>query len=91
MRQIVFSSGLKPTSIFVILLSKDGFKSDCPETKFQTITSSGKTEKVTVQSSIAKLRIVTSNQRIKYQLPQFNQIKEHKHYYTSMENYVLSY
>ena len=28
------------TSIFVILPSQDGFKSDCPETKFQTITSS---------------------------------------------------
>ena len=24
--------------IFVILQSQDGFKSDCPETKFQTIT-----------------------------------------------------
>ena len=30
--------GLKATGIFVILLSRDGFKCD-PETKFQTITS----------------------------------------------------
>ena len=27
------------TGIFVILLSQDGFGSDCPETKLQTITS----------------------------------------------------
>ena len=39
MRQIVLSSGFKATIIFVILLSQDGFESDCPETKFQIITS----------------------------------------------------
>ena len=27
------SSGLKATSIFIILLSRDGFERDCPETK----------------------------------------------------------
>ena len=30
---------LKAAGICVILLSQDGFKNDCPETKFQTITS----------------------------------------------------
>ena len=39
MRQIVLRSGFKATIIFVILLSQGGFESDCPETKFQTITS----------------------------------------------------
>ena len=34
----VWSFGLKATGIFVILLSQDGFESDCPETKFQSIT-----------------------------------------------------
>ena len=31
---------MKATGIFVILVSQDGFESDCPETKFQTATSS---------------------------------------------------
>ena len=31
---------MKATGIFVILLSQVGFETDCPETKFQTITSS---------------------------------------------------
>ena len=35
----VQSSGLKATGIFVILLNQDGFESNYPETKFQTITS----------------------------------------------------
>ena len=35
----VKSSGLRGTGIFVILLSQDGFESDRPESKFQTITS----------------------------------------------------
>ena len=30
---------MKATRIFVILLSQDGFESNCPETKFQTILS----------------------------------------------------
>ena len=30
----VWSSGLKATGIFVILLSQDGFESDCPERKY---------------------------------------------------------
>ena len=30
---------LKATGIFVVLLSQDAFKSDCPETNFQTISS----------------------------------------------------
>ena len=34
MRRIVFKTG-----IFVILLRQDGFETDCPETKFQRITS----------------------------------------------------
>ena len=33
------SCGWKATGIFVILLSQDGFGSDYPEIKFQTITS----------------------------------------------------
>ena len=35
----VESYGLKATGIFVVLLSQDGFESDCPETNFQTISS----------------------------------------------------
>ena len=39
----VSSSGLKATGDFLILMSKDGFKSDCAERErereFQTITS----------------------------------------------------
>ena len=35
----VWRSGLKATGSFVILLSQDGFESECPETKFRTITS----------------------------------------------------
>ena len=31
-------SSLKATFIFVILLSQDGLESDCPKTKFQTIS-----------------------------------------------------
>ena len=31
------SSSLKATDIFVILLSQDGFKSNCPETKLQSL------------------------------------------------------
>ena len=34
----VNSSDLKETGVFVILPSQNGFESDCPETKFQTIT-----------------------------------------------------
>ena len=39
MPNCMYRSGLKATDIFVILLSQDGFESDCPETKFQAITS----------------------------------------------------
>ena len=35
----VSSSGFKATDIFIILLNQDGFESDCPETKLQTIIS----------------------------------------------------
>ena len=35
----VESCGLKMTGISVTLLSQDGFESDCPEMKFQAITS----------------------------------------------------
>ena len=59
---------MKATGILVILLSQDGFESDCPETKFQTITLQIQFEKVTVQKSIAELWTVISNQIIKYQL-----------------------
>ena len=34
----VKKAGLKTTSIFVILLSQNGFESDSPEKKFQTVT-----------------------------------------------------
>ena len=37
--ELCLKSGLKATGIFVILLSQDGFESECPETKFQTIFS----------------------------------------------------
>ena len=38
MCRIVFkSSSLKATDIFAILLSQDGFKSNCPETKLQSL------------------------------------------------------
>ena len=38
MCRIVFkSSSLKATDIFVKLLGQDGFKSDCPETKLQSL------------------------------------------------------
>ena len=36
--ELCLKSGLKATSIFAILLSQDGYESECPETKFQTIT-----------------------------------------------------
>ena len=64
-----------------MLLSHNGFESDCPETKFETITSWSQFEKVTVQKSIAELWIVVSNQMIKYQLShtRFNQLSYHKH------------
>ena len=39
MPNCIYSSDLKASGIFVILQSQDGFDSDCPETKFQTITS----------------------------------------------------
>ena len=35
----IFVILLKAAGIFVILPSQDGFGSDCPETKFQTISS----------------------------------------------------
>ena len=35
----IFVIWLKASGIFVILPSQDGFESDCPETKFQTISS----------------------------------------------------
>ena len=55
-----YSSGLKATDIFIILLSLDGFKSDCPVTKTQF-------QKVTVQNSIAELWTVSADHMIKYQ------------------------
>ena len=65
-----------------MLLNRDGFENDCPETKFQTITSLVHFEKVTLQKSIAELRTVISNQIINYQLPRtrLDQISDHKHY-----------
>ena len=40
MGRIVFKALVwKRLSNFVILLSQDGFESDCPETKFQAIIS----------------------------------------------------
>ena len=35
----IYSSGMKTTGVFVILLSQDGFESDCPDRKIQIITS----------------------------------------------------
>ena len=72
---------MKATGTFVILLSQDGFENDCPEIKFQTVTSYSQFEKVIVQKSIAELWAVISNRMIKYQLPhrRFDQISNHKH------------
>ena len=40
MRQIVFKDVVWKRLVFIaILLSRDGFESDCLETKFQAITS----------------------------------------------------
>ena len=67
--------------ILVIIRSQCGFESDCPETKFKTITFGSQLEEATVQKSIAELWKVISNQTIKYQLPymRFDQIIDHKH------------
>ena len=67
---------MKPTGIFAILLSQDGFESDCQETKSQT-----NKQKVTVQKSLVELWTVISNRMIKYQLPhtRFDEISDHKH------------
>ena len=64
----------------MLLLSQNGFESDCPKTKFQTIASLSQFEKVTVQKSIAVLWTVISNQMVKYQIPdkQLDQISDHK-------------
>ena len=64
-----------------MLLSQDGFESDYPEVKFQTITFYSQFEKATVQKSIAELQTVTSSQMIRYQLlhTQFDQISDYKH------------
>ena len=69
------------TRIFVILLSQDGFASDCPEIKFRTTTFYRQFEKVNTQNSIAELWTVISNQMIKYQLvrTRFDQISDNKH------------
>ena len=36
--ELCLNFGLKTAGILVILQSQDGFESDCPERKFQTIT-----------------------------------------------------
>ena len=92
MQNCVQSSGLKATGIFVILLSQNGFQSNCPEIKFETITSLGQSEKVTVQKSIAELWTVFSNQMMKYRFPhtQLDEISAHKPLTcTYMESYTL--
>ena len=48
---------------FLILLSQHGFESDCPETRFQIITSWSQFEKATVKKSITGT--IIPNQMIK--------------------------
>ena len=64
---------MKAIGIFVILLSQDGFESDCPETKFQATTSQSQFEKVTVKKSIAELWTVISNEMIKVNFLKVNE------------------
>ena len=45
-----------PTGIFAILLSHNGFLSNCPKTKFQTITSQIQFEKVMVHNPLRNTR-----------------------------------
>ena len=47
---------------YVCKLSQDGFESDCPDPKFQTIISWSQFEKITVQKSTMELWSVISNQ-----------------------------
>ena len=53
--------GLKAIGIFVILLSRVGFESDCPETKVRTIISWSQLKKVIVHNSNAELWGVISS------------------------------
>ena len=71
---------MKTTGTFVILLSQNGFESDCPE-NFQTMTSYSHFEKVALQKSISELRTIIWNQMNKYQFPnkRIDQINDHKH------------
>ena len=81
MSNFVYRSNLKKTDILVIKLSQDGFESDYPEMKFQTITSQSQFEKVTGLKFITNSWTVICNQMVKYQLPhtRFNQSSDHKH------------
>ena len=65
------------TDIFVILLSQDGFESDCPNINFQKITSLT----VTAKKSIVEIWTVISDQMIKHQFPRTwsDQISDNKH------------
>ena len=78
--------------VFVILLRLDGFESDCPETKSQTITFWSQFEKVTVQKSITELWTLISNQMMSISFPIYSSIKLLiiNMAYTCVESYPLS-
>ena len=52
MRRIALMLWSESECYFRNILSQNGFESDCPKTKFQTITSQSQFEKVTVKKSI---------------------------------------
>ena len=81
MRQIAFQALVEGDwYYFVKLLIQDSLESDCPETRFQVITSSGQYEKIAVRKTIKEFWTAISNQMIKLQLPhtQLDQISDPK-------------
>ena len=54
MRRIALMLWSESEWYFRNILSQNGFESDCPKTKFQTITSQSQFEKVNVKKSIRK-------------------------------------
>ena len=52
MRRIALMLWSESEWYFRNIMSQNGFESDCPKTKFQTITSQSQFEKVTVKKSI---------------------------------------
>ena len=65
--ELCLKIGLQATGIFVILLSNDSFESDCPETKFQTIS---------LKKYLSRRPLRNSGL---LHHTQFDQIRDHKH------------